>query len=174
MTKINMNGTAAVVVLVLGLGFGVARMSAESGYDLFQKALAAERADGNIAEAIKLYERITKDFASDHALMAKTLLRLGDCYQKLGDDKAQAAFERVVREFGDQKEAAAEARTRLAALQAPAASQTKRAARQVWTDAKVCCGTRPDTTSPDGRSATWAASSPRRPTRLRRSARPSC
>lgn len=151
----NRNGIVVVVGLAVAVTLGVDRMSAQSGYDLFQKALAAERADGNVADAIERYERIAKDFSSDRVLMAKTLFRLGDCYQKLGDDKARVVFDRVVQEFGDQKEAAAEARTRLAALQSAAASQTKRAARQIWTGEGVSSDGSP---SPDGRYLSYGDS----------------
>ena len=49
-------------------------------------------------------------------MAAKALVRMGHCYEKLGDAESRKAYERVVREFADQKETVAAARTRLAAL----------------------------------------------------------
>ena len=132
-----------MVALVWSVG-----ASAQSGYQLFQQALSKEQAEGKLTDAIVIYQRIVKDFAGDHALAAKALLRLGEAYQKLGDRQAQQAFERIVRDYADQKEAAGAARTRLAALQLPGASPTKQAARQIWTGEGVDGGGTP---SPEGR-----------------------
>jgi len=116
----------ALVVLV-----GLGRMSAQSGYDLFQQALTAERADGNLAGALTLYRRVVSEFAGDRPLVARALVRLGDGYEKLGDPQARAVFERVVREFADQVESAAQARTRLAALREPSTGPPTMTTRRV-------------------------------------------
>ena len=47
-----------LLVIAAMLMIGGVRSSAQSGYDIFQKALAAERADGNLPQAIELYGRI--------------------------------------------------------------------------------------------------------------------
>ena len=65
----------------------------------------------------------------ERLLMAETarlrlvLVRMADCYQKLGDAQARQIFEQVVRDYADQKDAVAIARTRLTALaqQSPSA-----------------------------------------------------
>ena len=54
-------------IVLAGLIFGSVALAAESGAELFQKALTAERAAGNLEEAIKLYQRIAKEFGSDRA-----------------------------------------------------------------------------------------------------------
>jgi hypothetical protein len=90
---------------------------AQSGHDLFQQALVKERADGNLRGAIELYERIATEFSADRTLAAKALVQMGECYEKLGSTEAEKAYQRVVREFGDQEEPVAQARTRLAALE---------------------------------------------------------
>ena len=140
-----MNRIIFVIVMVALVGAGP---SAQGGYELFQQALSKEQAEGKVAEAIVIYQRIAKEFASDRALAAKALLRLGEAYQKLGDRQAQQAFERIVRDYSDQKEAAGNARARLAALQSPPASRTAQAARQIWAGDGV---SGEGTPSPDGR-----------------------
>ena len=100
-----------------------------SGHAVFEQALARERIDGNLQEAIRLYERVVTDFASDRALAAKALVQVGLCYEKLGRDEAVKAYERLVRDFADQESAVAHARARLAALTkatAPAATPARR------------------------------------------------
>jgi len=121
----------AVVVVLSGI-----RADAQSGYDLFQKALAAERADGNLRQAIQMYERVVKQFASDRPLAARALIRIAECQEKLGQRDAAKVYERIVREFADQAESVTLARARLAALQAPAA-QAVQAVKKIWSGADV-------------------------------------
>ena len=89
---------------------------AESGSDLFQKALVAERANGKLEDAIKLYRRIAQQYAGDRSLAAKALIQMGQCYEKLGDPQARKVYDRVVRDYADQRYLAAAARTGLVRL----------------------------------------------------------
>ena len=117
---------AAIVVAVSLTTLAATAALAQSGHDLFQQALVKERADGDLRGAIGLYERIVGEFSEDRALSAKALVQMGQCYEKLGSTEAEQAYQRVVRDFGDQQQPVAEARTRLAALQR--AAQTAEAA----------------------------------------------
>jgi Tol biopolymer transport system component len=100
---------------------GAQPLIAQSGHDLFQQALVMERANGQLQEAIALYERIAEEFAADRELAAKSLLRVGQCYETLGSTEARRAYDRLVREFSDQSEVARFARKRLETLAALAA-----------------------------------------------------
>jgi len=89
---------AAVVILV---AFSLTTLALQNGYDLFQKALAKERAEGNLEEAISLYQQVIKE-AKDESLSAKAQFRIGICYEKLGQKKAklaQEAFQKVINEY---------------------------------------------------------------------------
>ena len=57
---------AALAATVAAFG-----MPVQSGHDLFQQALVKERAEGNLQDAIDLYDRIVQDFSEDHALAAR-------------------------------------------------------------------------------------------------------
>src|SRR5687767_11501837 len=81
--------------------------AAESGQELFQKALVKERAAGNLEEAIQLYQRAAKESAGDRALAAKALIAVARCYEKLGQSNATKVYEEVVRKYADQREQAA-------------------------------------------------------------------
>lgn len=107
-------------------------LPAQSGHDLLQQALVKERAEGNLQEAIDLYDRIVRGFPDDHALAAKALVQMGQCYEKLGKAEAKKAYERVVRDYADQAEPLQVARTRLAALTRPARHEM--AVRKIWSD----------------------------------------
>ncbi len=125
-------------------------MPVQSGHDLYQQALVKERAEGNLQEAIDLYERIARDFPDDHALAAKALVQMGQCYEKLGKAGARKAYERVVREYADQAEPLQVARARLAALTTPSRSETT--VRKVWADSTTDVM---GEVSPDGHSLSF-------------------
>jgi Tol biopolymer transport system component len=108
--------------------FAAAPAAAQTGNDLFQQALVKERADGDVRGAIRIYERIVREFARDRALAARTLVQLGGCQERLGDQEARRAYRRVVQEYPDQREMVEEARARLAVLGAGATAATARAA----------------------------------------------
>ena len=105
----------ATVILLLALGAGTTL--AQSGYDLFQKALVKERAVGDVEEALRLYQRIVKEFGGNHALAAKAQLRMGLLYDRLGRKAdAQRAYQAVVNQYADQTNEARQARAELASL----------------------------------------------------------
>src|SRR5689334_7124590 len=86
---------------------------AETGNELFQKALVKERSEGNLKEAIKLYQQVVEKFGKDRARAAKALEPIAESQEKLGESEARKTYERLVREYGDQKDAVATARARL-------------------------------------------------------------
>src|ERR1700758_1651858 len=100
--------------LMLVLAAGAAR--AQSGYDLFQQALVKERAEGQLEQAIALYQRVVREYATDRPLAAKALVQLGQAYEKLGRDEAGQAYQRVLRDYAEQRDQVTAARARLAAL----------------------------------------------------------
>ncbi len=137
----------ATMVLLLALGAGTA-LAQSSGYDLFQKALVKERAVGDVEEALRLYQRIVKEFAGNHALAAKAQLRMGLLYDRLGHKAdAQRAYQAVVNQYADQTNEARQARAKITlAVNANGAAKSKAnsaasvrskwgenmAVRQVW------------------------------------------
>ena len=104
------------VVVTMSAFSAVITSQTPSGHALFEQALAKERVEGNLPEAIRLYERVAAEFASDRVLAARALVQVGLCYEKLGREEAVPAYERVVRDFPDQADTVAQARARLSAL----------------------------------------------------------
>lgn len=105
---------------VTGLLLTVALMGAfsQSGEDLFQKALRLERNEGKLMEAIELYNRVAAEEGNE-SLAAQAQLRIGLCYEKLGQKsvkQAQDAFQKVVDNFPGQAEAVKLAKERLALI----------------------------------------------------------
>jgi len=97
-----------------------------------QAAIKTEAVDGNLKGAIEQYQRLGN--GGDRAVAAKALVRMGRCYEKLGDAQAREArraYDRVVRDFDDQKDMVAAAQARLAALNHTASGPSV-VARRVW------------------------------------------
>jgi hypothetical protein len=105
-------------ILLVSVAAAITSLAAESGMELYQRAVTQERA-GKIEDAIKLYEKVARDFVSDRSLAAKALSQAASSYEKLGQDKATKIYEQIARDFADQKEAAI-ARQKLAAMRQPA------------------------------------------------------
>jgi len=105
---------------------------AQDAERLLKAAMNMELVDGNVKAAIEQYKRVVEVYGqSERATGAKALLRMAEAYQKLGDAQVGQIYERLLREFNDQKEIAAEAQSRLAALRSTAVSATKPIARQI-------------------------------------------
>jgi Tol biopolymer transport system component len=132
-----------LIAIVSVLTFGVtAGLGQQSGYDLYQKALVKERAEGNIEGAIQLYQRIVREHGENRALAAKAQLRLGLLYERLGRKaEAQRAFQAVVSQYADQAEVARQAQAKMTAnaqaktvaAEANGKAATTMGVRRVWT-----------------------------------------
>jgi Tol biopolymer transport system component len=96
---------------------------------LLEEATKKEVVDGDLKGAIETYQKIVALEGVPRATAARALLHLGQCYEKLGNAEARRAYERLVREFGDQPEEARLARGRLAAL---GRGDSAMRVRQVW------------------------------------------
>jgi len=83
---------------------------------------------------------------SNRALAAQALVRMAECYQKLGDAESRTIYQRVVRDYADQADAVKFARAHLG-NHSPGLDGGIRT-RQVWTGPKVDAY---GTVSPDGR-----------------------
>src|SRR5690348_7195450 len=79
---------------------------------LLQAALTRETIQGDLERAIELYKSAVKEAGTNRALAAQALVRMADCYQKLGDSESRKIYEQIVRDYADQKEAVATARVR--------------------------------------------------------------
>lgn len=133
---------------------GDSRQAQDPGV-LLRAAIEKEEVDGDLQAAIEQYKLIAAKFAGSRAVAAKALVRLGGCYEKLGTEQAslaRQAFQKVVEDYPDQKEAVHVARERLTlfskspALGKPGA--TEFSLRQVWAGPEVDID---GAVSPDGR-----------------------
>ena len=117
---------------LLAAPFAIAQKD-EQAEVLMQAAHHKQLVEGQLEEAIQLYRRIVQEHAGSRAVAAKALLEMGRCYEKLGNTEATKAYERLLRDYGDQSEAAAQARARLGALSGNGAPRSSEmVTRRVW------------------------------------------
>jgi Tol biopolymer transport system component len=126
----------AVFAVLMAAALALSSTAQSNQQEQFEKALVMEEVQGKLQDAIALYQKIV-DESGDRALVAKSLLQMGKCYEKLGNSEAQKAYQQVVRDYADQAESAAEARSRLAALSKPAAAESGPITRRVWAGPKT-------------------------------------
>jgi len=83
--------------------------------DILEKAIYSEESQGDIDGAMKLYQQVVSEGKKGQAAGAQAQYRLGVCFYKKKDyDQANAAFEKVVKDFPEQKELVALAQDYLA------------------------------------------------------------
>jgi len=139
---------ATILAGMLTASFAIAQKDDQAEV-LMQAANHKQLVEGQLEEAIQIYKRIAQEYASNRGLAAKALVQMGQCYEKLGKEEARKAYERVLRDYADQTEAATEARARLAALPGNGATKgSEMVARRIWAGPDADIGGGP---SPDGR-----------------------
>ena len=144
--------TVAGILLLTAIAIGQSSASLEVQ---LKAAKNKEFVDGDLEGAIETYKQIAASPNGQRPAVAKALLQMGLCYEKLGKDEARKAFERIVREFADQGEVAAQARTRLVALRSASEEATPKAKfRQVKMPARLYSG---GSLSPDGKRLAFVA-----------------
>lgn len=138
-----------IVTVLVSVSLSAQHLSVE-----LQRITQQETVTGDLRAAIDSYKKIVARAGSNREVAAQALVRMAQCHQKLGNAESRKIYERVVRDFADQKEAAADARTRLAALQSSAPAQASQAARLVWTGQDAFGSVRGSPSS-DGRYLTF-------------------
>ncbi len=86
--------------------------------DIFQQAVHLEEVKGDLQAAIPLYQKVVLE-SSERSLAARAQLRIGLCYEKLGQERvkqAQEAFQKVLDTYPNQPEVVQAARERLGIL----------------------------------------------------------
>jgi len=101
-----------------GLPTGLGAQSAGTAEARLEQAAHHELVLGDLQRAIGLYRDVIAAYPGDRSAVARALVGLGRANERLGSREARAAYERVVRDYGDQVEPARVARGRLQAIAA--------------------------------------------------------
>ncbi len=137
------------VVLAAGMQTTRAQQNTADAEKLLARAQHKVTFDGDLKGAIEELKKAVAAAGGNRALAAQALLLMAECHQKLGEAEAQAIYERLVRDYADQKDTLVVASARL--------SSPKSVAR-VKGDRSVWAGRDADgfgTISPDGRFLTY-------------------
>jgi Tol biopolymer transport system component len=118
--------TMLVPATILGALLTIAGSAPQAGDPgvRLRAAIEKEEVDGDLQGAIDLYAKIVADHGGSRAVAAKALLRLGGCYEKLGQGQARKTYQQLVADYPEQQQEVSAARQRLAALPREAASAT--------------------------------------------------
>jgi Tol biopolymer transport system component len=90
---------------------------AQSADALLGKAIHQEEVEGDFEAAIETYKKLLAEFPDNRPLAARAQFRIGVCFEKLGYEEAEKAFQKVVDNYPDQTEAVKAAREKLSILQ---------------------------------------------------------
>ena len=106
-----------ICLLTIGFLFLVQTpIQAQNAQQLFQKGMIQEEGEGDLNEAIEIYNSIVNDANEDRELRAKALLRVGICYEKMGNLKARRSYQKLISEYSDQKDIVSLGREKLNGL----------------------------------------------------------
>jgi Tol biopolymer transport system component len=134
---------AIVVGGVLLTGIAVSQKN-NTPEAMLRAAMDKETVDGDLKAAIEQYKKVIAQKGASNDVVANALVRLGGAYEKQASAEARPVYERVVREFSGQTDAAQEARSRLAMTPSNSAEISLR---------RICSGADCDgVISPNGRN----------------------
>src|SRR5688572_25202204 len=105
--------TLSTVLAALVLAVGLAGQDRVNEMKL-QQAIDLLETRGDTARAIPLLEEVSR--SKDDAVAARALLYLGQAQEGAGKEQARRTYERIIQQFANQLQIAAQARTRLSAL----------------------------------------------------------
>src|SRR5438270_10875528 len=118
-----------LLVAILTLSAPLFASAQRTPESMLGAALHQEEVRGDLKGAIAGYQKVVAMPGVSRKTAAEALVRMGQCYEKLGDAESRKAYERVLREYADQKEAVTLARARLG-KESP--TNHRLAFRQVW------------------------------------------
>jgi Tol biopolymer transport system component len=106
-----------LVILTTFLISGIATKSfTQESKQLFQQGLMKENGEGNLQDAINIYEKIVADESAENSVKAKAQLHIGLCYEKMGKEEAIKAYELVIQNYRNYEDEVQLASSRLSKL----------------------------------------------------------
>jgi len=137
-----------VILLTLLMGSHLA--FSQTAEELLPKAIQLEEVKGELEQAIEVYQSIVDTYPDNRPIAAMAYLHMGRCYEKLGKQDAQKAYNRIIQDYADQEEMVNEAKARIAALGKPVSPVLNKGMRvsKIWEGSEVDLMGEP---SPDGK-----------------------
>ena len=98
-------GAALVLLAITSLLATAPIAAAASPSELLEQGIYSEETKGDVDAAMKLYQQVVAESKAGQAVAAQAQYRLGMCYHKKKNyAEATAAFEKVVRDYPDQRD----------------------------------------------------------------------
>ncbi len=98
-------GATLLLLAVTSVSTTAYAAATASPAELLEQGLYSEQTKGDVDAAMKLYQQVVTEGKAGQAVAAQAQYRLGMCYHKKKDyAEATAAFEKVVRDYPDQKD----------------------------------------------------------------------
>jgi hypothetical protein len=114
----------AAAILMIAIGSAGAQ---EKTADQLRKGVLEEETNHDLDKAIQIYQSVLKQFEEERKTAASAAFRMAECYRKQGKkEQAAAAYNRVAREFGDQRMLSDQSRYQLAKIVSRSEGQTVR------------------------------------------------
>jgi len=108
-------GAALFLLAITSLVPAAQAAAAASPSELLEQGIYSEETVGDVDAALKLYQQVITEAKASQAVAAQAQYRLGVCYYKKKDyADANAAFQKLLRDYPDQKDLVASANTYLA------------------------------------------------------------
>ena len=108
--KIQNSLIAVLAFILIAVGPVAAQTNPE---ELLESGVYKADVEGDLEGAIEIFENIIAEHADNREATARALLHLGSSYERLGNLKAEDAYQRLIDEYGDQQAIVSEARMRL-------------------------------------------------------------
>ena len=105
-------GMKTTFLICIGVLFAVlARAASDSPSELLEKGIYNQETKGDLDSAIAIYQQVVAEANSNLVVAAEAQFRLGQCYLKKNRiAEANAAFEKLIHDYPDEKELVAKAR----------------------------------------------------------------
>lgn len=121
----------AIILITALVAVNTFSSVAQTPEQLYQRGLLKEEGEGALQEAIDLFNQVAENEKALQPVRAKALLHIGMCYEKLGNQEAVKAYNKLINNFPAQNNEVAIARERLSSL-----TKTEKpgevSIRQVW------------------------------------------
>jgi len=139
-----------LMILPISLLLGIYLSFAQTAEELLPKAIQLEEVRGELEEAIEIYLTIVDDHSDNRQIAAKAQLHIGMCYEKLGKQAAQKAYQEVVDSYPEQTEVVKVANEKLSILLR--AKEVIKKGEEQYKLSKIYSGlSYPSSMSPDGK-----------------------
>src|ERR1017187_8087826 len=98
-------GLALLLFAVTSLLTTAQMAAAASPSELLEQGIYSEETKGDVDAALKLYQQVVTEAKAGQAVAAQAQYRMGICYYKKKNySEANAAFEKLLKDYPDQKD----------------------------------------------------------------------